>query len=172
MIMKNYLAASRILLLTLFLGLFASCSSDDKDDNGGGKEVETISFMKKYLYKQDGTVSATKLDNYQEGEYLMIAKDNQGAATFFTQLTGMPVFLATSYESQYQFKNMAGKDCEISIKGKKVPVNGIYATIYFNVPDCKEIKIIHIGTPGALDGTNGETTTVEVPSEIIVPVKV
>lgn len=152
--MKSYTIANKILLLlcVFTLGSFTACSDNDDEEIMQRSGTEAINFIKKYLYNSDGSVNAGKLDNYQEGEYALITENSEGACIFFTQLTGIEAPLKSTYE--YKFYDTKGQSCKISIKGRKEPENGEYATLYFDIPACNEIKIIHIGTLNFLDGTN------------------
>lgn len=162
--MKNYITTNSILLLLCIfsLGCFTSCSDDDNQQNSGKSETEVVNFVKKYLYNSDNSVKATKIDGYQEGEYALIADTPEEACLFFTQLTGMAAPLTSFYD--YQFTD---DSCTISIKGRKEAKDGIYATLYIDIPECSEIKVIHIGTPSIIsstnDGADNATSIVRVP---------
>ncbi len=152
--MKSYTIANKILLLlcVFIFGSFTACSDNEDEEITQHSGAEAINFIKKYLYNSDGSVKAGKLDNYQEGEYAVITDSSEGACLFFTQITGIEAPLKSFYE--YKFNDTKEQSCKITIKGRKEPENGEYATLYFNIPTCNEIKIIHIGTLNFLDGTN------------------
>lgn len=154
--MKNRTSTNKLLLLLCILSLgafFTYCSdNDDEETTQQYSGTEAINFIKKYLYNDDGSVNAGKLDNYQESEYAVITESQEGPCIFFTQITGIEAPLRNSYE--YTFNDAQEPTCKIIIKGKREAVNGEYATLYFDIPACREIKIIHIGTPNFLDGTN------------------
>ena len=159
--MKSNNAQKKVffLLCVLSLGLFASCSSDDNEENTGRPGTEVISLVKKSLYK-NGEVYANQLEDYQEKEYALVTDKAQDACTFYTALTGVNAPLGDSYEYTYEFTNAEGKACKIRIKGTKTPQEGLYATMYFNIPDCSEIAIVHVITSSLMNGTNsGEEST-------------
>lgn len=156
--MKSYTIANTVFLLlcTLSLGFFTSCSDDDSEGNTGRSGTEIVNLINKYLYASDGSVNAAQLDTYQEGEYALTAENAEDVCLFFSQLTGTDSPLKSNYEYEYKFIDEKGNTCKISIRGKKEATNGLYATIYFSIPECSEIKIIHIGTSSLLEGTNSE----------------
>lgn len=156
--MKHSIITHKIFLwLCVFsLGSLTSCSDDDNTPDTGRSGTEIVNLLKKHLYATDGSVNAAKLDTYQEGEYALIAKNAEEACVFFSQLTGIDAPLKSSYDYEYKFNDEKGNSCKISIKGKQEAVDGLYAVLHFNIPQCSEIKIIHIGTPIILAGTNGE----------------
>lgn len=158
MVMKNHIVSSAFFLFLslLFTGFLSSCSDDDETSTGR-TGTEVISLIKKHLYDNEGNVKAIRLTDYQAGEYALIADRKEDACEFFASLTGTDAPLNDTYEYQYSFVNAEGKSCKIRITGKATPQNGIYATLYFSIPDCSELRIIHIGTTSILNDTNGET---------------
>ena len=162
MVMKNHIVSSAFFLFLslLFTGFLSSCSDDD-DTSTGRTGTEIINLIKKHLYDNEGNVKAIRLADYQAGEYALIADRKEDACEFFASLTGTDAPLNDTYEYQYSFVNVEGKSCKIRITGKATPQNGIYATLYFSIPDCSELRIIHIGTTSILNDTNGDTVTVQ-----------
>lgn len=167
--MKDYTVTFKAIFLLgmLSIGMFASCS-DDKEENPGRTGTEIINLIKQNLYDQAGAVHAVHLYHYQEGEYALIAEKKEEACKFFSALTGMEAPLSSSYEYTYEFTNAKGKPCKISIKGKSEPENGMYATLYFSIPECSELQILHIADISIMDDgifgvTAGENDVVWVP---------
>lgn len=141
----------------------SSCASDDDNKEPGGRpSAEVIRMFKKQFYNNKG-VHANKLDTYQADEFCVISDTKERPCTFFTELTGIEAPLKSQYK--YLYKSADGT-CTISIEGSEIPVNGVYAVLRVNIPECSDIKIIHIGTLRLLDGTNAGSD-----SELIVPVK-
>lgn len=152
--MKSCTITNKILLLLCIftLGVFSSCSDNDDEETTEQSGTKAINFIKKYLYNSDGSVKAGILDNYQQGEYAVITENGEGPCAFFTQITGIEAPLKGSYE--YKFNATQEPSCKITIIGKSEAVNGEYATLYFDIPSCEEIKIMHIGTLNFFEGTN------------------
>lgn len=135
--------------------LLAGCTKDEIHTLPGFSHEEVVAFMKKGLYDSDGNVTANQLDEYGPTEWNLIAIDPEDALAYWNDLTGMDVPVTNSYE--YEYKSSDGK-CTISITGNLTPdPNHIYADICFNVPECPEITLLHIGTMEMMFGTIGLT---------------
>lgn len=167
--MKDYTVTFKVIFLVgmLSIGMFTSCS-DDKKEATGHTGTEIIGLIKRNLYDNTGSVHAIHLYHYQEGEYALIAEKGEEACKFFSALTGTEAPLSESYEYTYEFTNAKGEACKISIKGKSESENGIYATLYFNIPECSELQVLHIADISimndSMDGvTAGESDVVWVP---------
>lgn len=168
--MKSYriIKSTVLLLCVLAAGILSSCSSDDEETTLGASSEELVKFMKNNLYDEQGKVAANILDTYQEGEYNLVADEGSEVCEFFSAMTGVETQPLETYE--YAYKSEDGK-YQVSIKGTQVANNAIYATLYFSVPECPEIKIIHVGTLAIMNGTNGGNdsdidTSVDRPHQI------
>ncbi|WP_455593475.1 hypothetical protein [Bacteroides sp.] len=142
-----------LLLCMLAVGVFSSCSSDDDNTPTGATSEEVVSFIKSKLYDNQGNVAANKLDTYQKGEYNLIADEESEVCYLFTMMTGIEAESGDTYK--YVYQSADGKHL-ITIEGSRTAENAVYATILFSIPECPEIKIIHIGTPAIMEGTNAE----------------
>lgn len=168
--MKSYrmMKSTAVVLCTLAVGLFSSCSSDDDKTILGVSSEELVKFMKTNLYDEEGKVAANVLDTYQEGEYNLVADEGSEVCEFFSAMTGIETQPLETYE--YTYKSEDGK-YQVMIKGTQLANNAIYATLYFSVPECPEIKILHIGTIAIMNGSNGGSdsdfdTSIERPHQI------
>ena len=138
------------------IGVFTSCSSDDYNLPQQLSGTQVINNIKSKLYK-DGAVFANKIDGCTETEYVVVTESGANrACTVFTELTGIEAPLKESYEYTY---TSADGTCKIRIRGVKEPTNGKYATLFFDIPTCPEITILHIGTPAFLNDNNSEPST-------------
>lgn len=168
--MKEYFAISKVvwlLCISLIVSLTA-CSSDDDENTPLPKpREEVVQFMKTNLYDGEGNVVANILEDYGSDEYNLIADNEKDVRHFFTALTGIEVPLQDTYT--YTYQSADGK-CKIIIEGRKEPEKGLYATIRFSVPECRGIRILHIGTSAILEGTNGTggdmTVTGDLPHRV------
>lgn len=166
--MKKHIVSPAFFLFLslLFTGFLSSCSDDDETSTErtetptGPTETPTertgtelISLIKKYLYDNEGNVNAIQLDDYQAGEYALIADRKEDACEFFASLTGTDAPFKDTYEYQYPFVNAEGRSCKIRIIGNATPQDGIYATLYLSIPDCSELRMLHIGTTSILNDT-------------------
>lgn len=154
--MKSYrIMRSTVLLLLCMLtvGIFSSCSSDEDTTTPGAPSEEVVSFIKSKLYDKQGNVAANQLDTYQKGEYNLIADEESEVCSFFTMMTGVEAESGDTYKYVYQ---SADSKHLITIEGSRTADKAVYATILFAIPECPEIKIIHIGTPAIMQGTNEE----------------
>lgn len=168
--MKNYriIKSTALALCVLAAGFLSSCSSDDDKTTPEASSEELVKFMKTNLYDEQGEVAANVLDTYQEGEYNLVADEGSEVCEFFSAMTGIETQPLETYE--YTYKSEDGK-YQVAIKGTQVANNAIYATLYFSVPECPEIKIIHIGTMAIMNGTNGGSdsdfdTSIDRPHQI------
>lgn len=135
------------------IGILGSCSSDDDNLPQQLSGTQVINNIKSKLYK-DGKIHANKIDGCAETEYVVITESGANrACTVFTELTGIEAPLKESYEYTY---TATDGTCKIRIKGIKEPTNGKYATIFFDIPTCPEITILHIGTPAFFYDNNAE----------------
>lgn len=137
-------------MATIAVSTFSCTSDDENSEPTGLPSAEVIGTFKKYFYNSDG-VHANKLDTYQVDEFCVISNTKERPCAFFTELTGIEAPLKAQYK--YVYKSTDGT-CTISIEGTDTPVNGVYAILRVNIPECSDIKIIHIGTMRLLDGAN------------------
>lgn len=151
---KTIIKSGAFLLGMLVMCVFSSCSSDDDNTVPETSSEKLVKFMKTNLYDEQGNVEANVLSTYQTGEYNLTANDGGDVCKYFSSMTGVEAPLMDSY--QYEYSSEDGK-CKVSIKGTKVAKDGIYATIYIRIPECPEIKILHIGTEAIMNGTNGSS---------------
>ena len=153
--MKSYSAIKNVALLLCMLtvGFFSSCSSDDDNQPTGATNEEMAKRIRESLYDEEGYVLANKLSTYETGEYNLIAEKEEDVRDFFTKLTDMEAPAKSEYE--YICKSSDGK-CTVTIKGTQTAKDGIFATIYFSVPGCPELKMIHIGTDAIMGNNNSE----------------
>lgn len=151
--MKGYrsMKSTVWLLCMLTVGVLSSCSSDDDNTTTDKTSEEVVSFIKNKLYDKQGNVAANKLDTYLEGEYNLIADEESEVCEFFTKMTGVEAESGDTYK--YVYQSADGKHL-ITIEGSRTAKNAVYATILFSIPECPEIKILHIGTPAIMDRTN------------------
>lgn len=159
--MKNFILTHKFLLLfvcLLSMGSFSLCSCDDDEDETRehtGKEV--ILFMQKKLYDKDGEIALNWLDTYKDGEYNLVADEESDVYDFFKALTGIKIdYKGGSYQEIYEAED--GIWCRIKIQGTRKPQQGIYATIRFEVPDCPDIRVLHLVIPAVMEGVNGNMT--------------
>ena len=130
----------------------SSCASDDENNEPTGlPSAQVIQAFKQKFYNTEG-VYAHKLNTYQADEFCVISNSKERPCDFFTELTGIEAPLKSQYK--YSYKSADGS-CTISIEGSETPVNGVYAILRINIPECSDIRIIHIGTMRLLDGENG-----------------
>ena len=154
--MKNFILTHKFLLLfvcLLSMGSFSLCScDDDEDETREYTRVEVILFMQNKLYDKDGEVALNWLDTYKDGEYNLVADEESDVYDFFKDLTGIKIdSKGSSYQEIYDSED--GR-CRIKIEGSRRPELGIYATIRFDVPECSEIKILHLVIPAVMEGVN------------------
>ena len=150
--MKNYGIIRNVTMLVciLAMGMFSACSSDDDTDDGYENIVKNI---KDTFYDGKGEIKANKLSTYETGEYNLIADEEKDVRAFYTELTGVDTPAKSEYE--YTYKSRDGKGV-ITLKGTQVAKDGIFATIYLAIPECPEIKIVHIGTDAIMGDNNSE----------------
>lgn len=137
-----------LLCLTVFVGGGISSCSDKNDDIPGFPKEKVIGFIRERLYDADGNVAANKLDEYQEGEFNLIADDEYEVREYFADMTGIEIPEAETYKAVYRSSD--GK-CVIEIEGTRLPRAEIFADIRFSVPEFPEIKLIHIGTENIMN---------------------
>ena len=143
-----------LFLCVAAIGFFTSCSSDDDNSPQSLSSAQVVNNIKSKLYK-DGEVHANKIDNCTETEYVVISvSGGDKTCTFFTEITGVEAPLKDSYEYTYISDDGI---CKIRIRGTKEAVNGKYATITFDVPNCPELTLLHIGTLAFLNDNNSES---------------
>lgn len=124
--------------------LLAGCTKDEIHTLPGFSHEEVVASIKKNLYDSDGNVRANHLDEYGPTEWNLIATDPEDILDYWNDLTGMGVPVTDSFD--YEYKSSDGK-CSLGITGQLTPdPNHIYADICFNVPECPEITLLHIGT--------------------------
>lgn len=159
--MKNFILTHKFLLLfvcLLSMGSFSSCSSDDDEEEMvPHTRIEVIRFMQNKLYDKDGEVALNKLDTYNDNEYNLVADKESDVYDFFKDLTGIKLdYKGGSYQATYDSEDEIL--CQIKIQGTRKPQQGIYATIWFRVPDCPDIRVLHLVIPAVMEGVNGNMT--------------
>lgn len=137
-----------LLCLTVFVGGGISSCSDKNDDTPEFPKEKVIGFIREKLYNADGNVAANKRSEYQEGEFNLIADYEYEVREFFAKMTGIEIPEAETYKAVYRSSD--GK-CVIEIEGTRLPRAEIFADVRFSVPECPEIKLIHIGTKNIMN---------------------
>lgn len=166
--MKSYLILSKVMwmLCAAFIVSLAACSSDDDNDTPQSKpKEEVLKFIQTNLYDKNGNVAANRLEEYVPGEYNLIADDESEVREYFTDMTGIEIPPQDIYK--YVYQSADGK-CKISIEGRREPVKGLFATIYFTVPEYPGLDILHIGTMAILESTNAgsDMDTTDLPHRV------
>lgn len=137
-------ARYHFLIVFTLISLFSSCRKDDiEKPQSRFTDKEVLENFRAELYDTYGDVAANKMDDYVEGEWNLVADDSEKICEFFGSITGMDIPLVDVYD--YTYKSKDGK-FSIQLKGRKDPVDNVFAVLYVNIPECPEIKVIHLVT--------------------------
>ena len=149
---NRIIKTATLLVCALAVGLFSSCSKE-KGNGADDTYQQILANIRQGLFDDDGNVLANKLETYETGEYNLIADEEADVRAFFTELTGVAAPEKSEYEYAYTSRDGNGA---IRIKGTQIAKDGVFATIYFGMPEIPQIKMIHIGTNAIMGDNNSE----------------
>lgn len=121
---------------------------------------QVIARFKAYFY-QDGKVHANRLNSFQSSEWALATDEAQKPLDIFTHITGMSAPMKSQYE--YSYRSTDGR-CNISIQGSaELGTDAVFATLNMNIPECEDIKTMHIVAIDYFKGDNSDDIVTGVP---------
>lgn len=152
--MKAAIFTNKFFLFTvclLCLGGVTACSDDDEGQTKAFTYEEIVQAMHQKLYDAQGEVALIYLEDYQAGEWGIIAENENEVYALYKAVTGVQLQAAEStYEHACKTVSKENRSGKIRIEGNRQPQDGRYANLYFSMGACPEVRIIHVITEDAL----------------------
>ena len=139
------------LIYTLLIFTFFATACTKDETTSGGTSSEVINKFRSYFYNGEN-IKATKMESYELNEWVVVTTNADRPREVFSDITGMTVPAENNYDCTYV---SADAKIRIRIKGNETAdKDAVFAVLEVYIPECKEIRIIHIVAPDYFNKIN------------------